>query len=153
MPPNGGPPEHRFAPGFDARRTGRPKGVRDKLSKKFLTDLLADYENGGKDAIKIMRIERPIEYVKVIASVLPKEFIFDTVESDLAAEQIDAVLELLAEPSPLLELEDGRKPERAGPREHVARTIGEDDRTTAAGTESGVEDAPASGEGAPGASG
>ena len=40
--------------------------------------LLADWQEGGAAAIKMMRIERPAEYVRVMCSILPKELIFET---------------------------------------------------------------------------
>jgi hypothetical protein len=53
---------------------GRRQGARNRISTAFLQALASDFEEHGEEAIKIMRIERPAEYVKVIASVLPKEF-------------------------------------------------------------------------------
>jgi hypothetical protein len=45
--------------------------VRNKVSTAFLEALAKDFEEGGEVAIKLMRIERPAEYVKCIASILP----------------------------------------------------------------------------------
>ena len=53
---------------------GRAKGARNKISAAFLEALAADFEEHGEAAIKLMRLEKPAEYVKVVASVLPKEF-------------------------------------------------------------------------------
>jgi hypothetical protein len=53
---------------------GRRQGARNRISTAFLQALASDFQEHGEEAIKIMRIERPSEYVKVIASVLPKEF-------------------------------------------------------------------------------
>ena len=53
---------------------GRRHGARNRISTAFLQALASDFAEHGEEAIKIMRIERPSEYVKVIASVLPKEF-------------------------------------------------------------------------------
>jgi hypothetical protein len=57
-----------------AKTGGRTKGARNKISASFLETLAADFEEYGAAAIKIMRIERPTEYVKVVASILPREF-------------------------------------------------------------------------------
>src|SRR5262249_46214732 len=51
----------------------RAKGARNKISTAFLNDLLEEWHEGGKEAMRIMRLERPAEFVKVVASVLPKE--------------------------------------------------------------------------------
>lgn len=52
---------------------GRPKGSRNKLGEQFLSAMQADFERNGVAAIEQVRIERPHEYLKVIASILPKE--------------------------------------------------------------------------------
>jgi hypothetical protein len=81
---------------FKKGQGGRAKGVRNKLSWAFLTDLLADYEAHGQDAIKICRIERPIEYIKMIAGLLPKEFeITDSRLNELSDEEIDGLISQL----------------------------------------------------------
>jgi hypothetical protein len=72
---------------------GRTKGVKNKLSHIFLTDLLADYEAHGAEAIRICRVERPIEYVKMIAGLLPREFeITDNRLAELSDEEIDVLI-------------------------------------------------------------
>ena len=43
-----------------------------------LRTLFADWQEGGAAAIKMMRIERPAEYVRVMCSILPKEMMFET---------------------------------------------------------------------------
>lgn len=46
---------------------------RRRLSERFAADLLADFERHGKDAIEACRVEKPDAYLKVVASLLPKE--------------------------------------------------------------------------------
>src|SRR6185312_12275453 len=58
--------------------SGRPAGARNKLATKFLWDLLKEWEEFGPAALRICRIEKPIEFVKVVASTLPKEFALET---------------------------------------------------------------------------
>ena len=48
------------------------------MCKRLLEDLFADWQEGGVAAIKMMRIERPAEYVRVMCSILPKEMLFET---------------------------------------------------------------------------
>jgi hypothetical protein len=52
---------------------GRAKGVKNRLSHAFLTALAEDFEQYGVEAIKICRVERPNEYLRVIAHLMPKE--------------------------------------------------------------------------------
>lgn len=52
---------------------GRPKGSRNKLGEAFLDALHNDFEEHGVAAIEIVRAEKPDQYLKVIASLLPKE--------------------------------------------------------------------------------
>ncbi len=59
-------------------RGGRPLGARNRLSRAILNDLLEDWKEHGADAIKLMRIERPGDYVRAAISTLPKELLFET---------------------------------------------------------------------------
>ena len=52
---------------------GRAKGVKNRLSHAFLTALAEDFEQHGVEAIRICRVERPNEYLRVIAHLMPKE--------------------------------------------------------------------------------
>ena len=62
-----------FAPGNNANPAGRPKGSRNKLGEDFIAALHDDFQEHGVQAIREMRADKPAEYVKVIASLLPKE--------------------------------------------------------------------------------
>jgi hypothetical protein len=43
------------------------------LSHTFLEALHKDFAEHGEEAIKICRIERPSEYVKIVAGLMPRE--------------------------------------------------------------------------------
>ena len=79
-----------FQPGNSG---GRPKGARNKLTTRFLQALAADFEEGGATAIKIARIEDPVRYVAIIASLMPKELAIEHNQlGDLSDEELNALL-------------------------------------------------------------
>ena len=86
---------NRFLPG-NSGHGGRPLGSRNKLQGDFLKALAADFAEHGAGVIKIARIEKPIEYLKVIASVLPKEIVVEQgVLADLSDEELANHIALL----------------------------------------------------------
>ena len=62
-----------FEPGRP-KTGGRVKGARNKLSMAFVEALAKEFEEHGAEAIRICRVERPTEFIKIIASIMPKEF-------------------------------------------------------------------------------
>ena len=77
------------------RMGGRRKGTRDRISTALLEAIAADFEEFGADAVKIARVERPVEYLRVVASLLPKEFeITDNRLKDIPDDELDAFIEL-----------------------------------------------------------
>ncbi len=78
---------------------GRPKGSRNRLSEDFLRALHEDFQENGAVAIRRVRVERPQDYIKVIAGLLPKEMDLninrydDISDNQLRQEFIHAVTE------------------------------------------------------------
>jgi hypothetical protein len=60
---------NKFGPG----QGGRTRGVKNRLSHAFLKALAEDFEQHGEEAIRICRIEKPNEYLRVIAHLMPRE--------------------------------------------------------------------------------
>lgn len=62
-----------WKPGQSGNPSGRPKGARSILATDFLKALQKDFAEHGEDVIATVRDEKPDQYLKVIASILPKE--------------------------------------------------------------------------------
>ena len=87
--------------GQSGNPAGRPKGSRNRLGEAFLADMLVDWEANGVDAIVAVREEKPDQYLKVVASILPKELNlrvseFDDLTDDQLARQLAAIASQLA---------------------------------------------------------
>jgi hypothetical protein len=66
----GHPPlAHRFKPG----NPGRPKGSRNKLGEDFIRALSEDFATHGPAVIEKVRTDKPDAYLKIVASLLPKD--------------------------------------------------------------------------------
>src|SRR6187397_293268 len=91
----GHPPlAHRFQPG----NPGRPRGSRNKLGEAFIAVLAEDFEKHGVEVIERVRIEKPESYIKVIASLLPKDLNLNVTKYDhLSDEQLIMRLRVLTE--------------------------------------------------------
>jgi hypothetical protein len=64
----------------------------------MLEDLAADWREGGVSALKMMRMERPAEYVRVMVSILPKELNFEnSAVSELGDDELDQMITMLRE--------------------------------------------------------
>jgi hypothetical protein len=73
----------RFLPGNSGG--GRPKGARSKLSEEFLAAMLADFQVNGVATIAAVRNEKPEAYLRVIASLLPKEIVGEVAHHSFVA--------------------------------------------------------------------
>jgi len=73
---------------------GRAKGARNKLSQAFLEAFTADFEKYGAEVIRIVRMEKPHEYLKTAAYLMPKEFeITETHLMEIPDHELDAFIE------------------------------------------------------------
>lgn len=73
-----------FKPGQSGNPAGRPKGARSRLSAAFLTALEKHWKDNGEDALVEALKKDPAGYVRIVASLLPKDLNID-VSDDLAA--------------------------------------------------------------------
>lgn len=90
-----------FAPGN--RKGGRPVGSRNKLGEVFLKALHEDFLDHGVETIRKARIEDPVAYIKIIASLLPKDFKLD------ASDDMKRFMELVSRGGQVVTGPDGHK--------------------------------------------
>ena len=64
---------NKWQPGQTGNPTGRPKGSRNKLGEAFLSAMHEDFVEHGAQVIEQVRIEKPDQYLKVVASILPQQ--------------------------------------------------------------------------------
>lgn len=66
---------------------GRPKGSRNKLGEQFIADLHHEWQQSGARALKRVAEDDPVQFVRVVAGILPKELDATlSVDIDLFAE-------------------------------------------------------------------
>jgi Family of unknown function (DUF5681) len=91
-------PAHLWRPGQSGNLAGRPKGSKNKLSEDFIGALYVDFQDHGAAAIAACRAEKPDVYVRVIASLLPKDVNLTTRNlDDLSDDQLMRKLAALTE--------------------------------------------------------
>jgi hypothetical protein len=86
---NGRDPKGLFLQGVSGNPNGRPKGSRNRLTEQFLSDLCAQWEISGQAALKKMAEEEVVDFVRVVASLVPHrvDASLAIVDADLLREQ------------------------------------------------------------------
>jgi hypothetical protein len=94
---------NQFKPGHNIKG-GRPKGSRNKLAQQVFDDIFRHWNEPaggdlckGQAALELLYREKPGEYLKLTASVLPKEFVFENAVTELDDEELDRMIEMLRE--------------------------------------------------------
>ena len=83
-----------FKPGQSGNPAGRPVGNRNKLNEKFILALHDDFVEHGAAVIEKVRETKPEIYLKVIASILPRELHFknESAFEGLTDDKLDEVI-------------------------------------------------------------
>jgi hypothetical protein len=84
-----------WKPGQSGNPAGRPKSARSRISEAFLDALANDFAEHGVETIARVRNEKPDQYLKVIAGLLPKDINIRT--NDLDALSDDELLNRIRE--------------------------------------------------------
>ena len=90
---------------FEKGHSGRPSGgSRNKLAQQVFDDVFRHWcePTGGElckgqAALELLYREKPGEYLRLTASVLPKEFMFQNAVTELDDEELDKMIEMLRE--------------------------------------------------------
>lgn len=88
--------DHLFNKGVSGNPKGRPKGSKNKLSEFFLRDMVAAWESNGVSVINDVIREKPDVFLRVVASLVPKEMNLN-VTNDVEAMTDDEIRTELAE--------------------------------------------------------
>lgn len=101
--------------GKSGNPAGRVKGSRSKLQENFLKALSDDFEANGIEAIQTMRQEKPADYVRTIASLMPKQLEIERPLQDMTddelADSIEALRRFIAQGAGI----GGRNPAQSEP--------------------------------------
>jgi hypothetical protein len=93
-----------FTVGNTIGKAGKPRGTRNRLASHVFEDLLQVWNEPikegsditrGKAALRIMSREKPADFAKLYAGVMPKEFVFENVVNELSDEDRRFIMEML----------------------------------------------------------
>lgn len=71
---------------------GKPVGARNRLQGDFMRAIADDFAAHGKRAIVQMREEKPSEYIRAIASLMPKELEITKPLDDVSDDELNAAI-------------------------------------------------------------
>jgi hypothetical protein len=78
---------------------GRPRGSRNKLGEEFCGALYEDFQKHGVAVIETVRAERPADYLKLVASLVPRQIDLQSCPEEFMDKKAAAAVldELIAE--------------------------------------------------------
>ena len=81
--------------GRSANPGGKPKNARNRVTVKFLEVLAEDFEKNGVSAIVAARKQDPVGYIRVVAGLLPKEFVIERPLEQLSDDELSNLIDTL----------------------------------------------------------
>ena len=89
---------------FKLGNPGKPKGAKHKLQEGFVKDVQAAWEEKGKEAITMMIADKPGDFVKMVASLMPKDVTLNINDnSEMTDDELTGrIRDLAAQLSPFL---------------------------------------------------
>ena len=91
------PVANQFKPGQSPNPGGKPAGARNRLHGDFMRALSEDFAAHGRSAIVACRTEKSDVYVKIVASLMPKELAITRPLEGLTDDELEACIALLRE--------------------------------------------------------
>ncbi len=70
---------------------GRPKGSRNAFNEAFIKDFFADWQEHGTAVIKEVRENKPSDYLRIAASLVPRDFKITNDSDAVVAEFLDGL--------------------------------------------------------------
>src|SRR5215831_18645526 len=78
---------------FNPGSGGKPKNCRVRLNSDFIVALAEDFTKHGAGVIRIVRVEEPASYLKIVAPLMPKEVeITQNALAGLPDDELEAIL-------------------------------------------------------------
>jgi hypothetical protein len=106
MPENTGSKQAltQWKPGQSGNPAGKPKGAKHRLQEDFVKDVQAAWEEKGKEAITMMIADKPGDFVKMVASLMPKDITLNINDnSEMTDDELTSrIRDLAAQLSPFL---------------------------------------------------
>ncbi|HEY6019151.1 MAG TPA: hypothetical protein VIY48_04405 [Candidatus Paceibacterota bacterium] len=81
-----------FQKGQSGNPGGKPVAARNRLQGDFMRTLAEDFAEYGHSAIVEMRLNSPAQYVKAIASLMPKELEITRPLDDISDDELNAAI-------------------------------------------------------------
>lgn len=87
-------PAHLFQPGHSGNPRGKPKGSRDKLSRMYISDLHALWEEQGEAVLRRAAFADPMAFAAMVAKLLPAKIEITTPTEGMSDERMLELIEL-----------------------------------------------------------